>query len=354
MLVEEKYVEEVLRGGEEEFRTLVDRAQELEEFARGFGRRRKSRVPKPPPPDASARALNRIRALEAADLPEVTAFRHAFLASGLLTPERMREWIRRKARQETAYWSQRGSHGDWPLWFLPPGEKHADAVLVPDRGLFFQLAQAVQKLSQGPYYWPASQAVGFVLTGHEPEPPLMKARVAYSATPPFAPQRIVLDLDPRVHPQDVARWFAKHRTTSFGNPYHRPKTVGEKAAELAVFVAQVNDGRTWAEALAEWHRHHRKWRFDHRSDPVRAFAHHARISFKSVTGEKLIWKGARARTSEEEPLPPPDARLREAEPSWLRDAAAELAGQGIHIRLPKAGHGARTRSRRRSPHLGEP
>ena len=57
-------------------------------------------------------------------------------------------------------------------------------------------------------------------------------------------------------------------------------------ADLAVFVAERNDGRTWQLVLDEWNGLRGE-----RATSVAAFARKARSAYKTITGKSLVWKG---------------------------------------------------------------
>jgi len=68
-----------------------------------------------------------------------------------------------------------------------------------------------------------------------------------------------------------------------------PSTPGEP--DYAVFAGEVNDGRTWLDAMAEWNRRQP----GNRAESVKNFRRDCRQAYERVTGERLRWKGVKER-----------------------------------------------------------
>lgn len=69
----------------------------------------------------------------------------------------------------------------------------------------------------------------------------------------------------------------------------RTRPLTDQSARLAVFAFEINDGRTWADAMAEWNRRQSEPTYERRQ----LFARDCRQSYERVTGLPLTWKGGR-------------------------------------------------------------
>ncbi len=140
-------------------------------------------------------------------------------------------------------------------------------------------------------YGGGSEAVTFVLTG-EP-PPVHPARIGFTLRGQFtALSRITLDLSTRLADRSVAQIYARarrHDTVAEFVGTRPRKPMSQQHLTLAVFAAEVNDGRTWEAALGEWNRQHTDWR----KTSVPAFTRAAREAYERVTGCPLSWKRGR-------------------------------------------------------------
>jgi len=239
-------------------------------------------------PDATAIAANRIQALEAGRLAEVVEFRRRVLRGRLLQPNRMRQWIGDRDRRQQKYGM------GVQLDFVVPGEFHSGAVLVFPGSDLAQLVDAARAVSRQAG-WPIAQAVGFVLTGDVPAPSLLKAVSHYDGGGPvivdgravWRLSRITLEVDPRVRPPDVMRFYAALRRES----PKRTRTVSAETGDLAVFIAQANDGRTWKEARDAWVGEKGLQLIP----DVNRFIRDARQAFERVNKSPLTWRNPQGR-----------------------------------------------------------
>jgi hypothetical protein len=78
------------------------------------------------------------------------------------------------------------------------------------------------------------------------------------------------------------------------------RAVSEVVAAQAVFVAGVNDGRPWREAMRAWNKAHKEKTYSE----SRLFARDCRSAYERVTGRQLVWDGPRGKSA----LPHPDKR----------------------------------------------
>lgn len=102
--------------------------------------------------------------------------------------------------------------------------------------------------------------------------------------------RIVLAIHPSATREQVQQLFA---AALRGAPsIYRRRDVSPADAARAAFVAKVNDGRSWADALAAWNRSHRKLRRKASEHAWRTFSRDCRNAWRRVTGERLEWRGA--------------------------------------------------------------
>lgn len=275
-----------------------------------------------------AGALARILAAEAGRLPEVERFRREVLRGRLVELGGVGDWIRRAwARQGepthlvTAPLGGRGSiydgsgrprrrprldprrcpEGVHPRYRTltldyPGAGGVMDSVTVRAGGVLGQLRLIAQGLAER-YGWQEAQATGFVLTGVAPAPAL--GTVGLSLGGVSAAHRIRLEVSSRLSPKQVAKLYQEARQhfrseQLFGLPAETPRrALTAKHAELGVFAAQVNDGRSWGDALAEWNQEHSELRYW----DLRTFTRDCRQAFERITGEPLAWRGPRGRTA---------------------------------------------------------
>lgn len=334
LLVEDRYVQEVIDGEEGAFPQLMARYRKLLELASPAGRQEPR--PREIPPDHRLEALALVLAAEAAAYtppahkePVVPAFRREVLGGRLLSLEGVAAWIEHAAAAEAGEgramvlhlyldqvpadraqrwqyirgelarraqesekqaerrgigWAvemlaypQRAENGDWWTAF----------VLISSRtSTLGRLKQVADIL--GRYGWSEAEAVAFVLTGIPPRIP--KGRAAAGRRWP-APTRITLDVDPRLSRAEVAALYSQVRQQVFPG---RDKPMTEKMLRLAVFWAgyprrpgnpDLPEG-TWRACMTAWNREHTdrpEWHYE----DYRWFSRDARAALGRVT--RPVW-----------------------------------------------------------------
>ncbi|MDI3316579.1 MAG: hypothetical protein QJR14_02970 [Bacillota bacterium] len=126
------------------------------------------------------------------------------------------------------------------------------------------------------YGWSPFEAKLFVLTGEAPDLP--RARVVG-----MRGQRFIVEVDADVSPEELAGFWADIRHE------RRAPAMTAKSSELAVFIAQANDGRRWKAAMAEWTRLHPEWA----AKRLPNFIRDARYAYRRVMGRDLEWRGGK-------------------------------------------------------------
>ncbi len=139
--------------------------------------------------------------------------------------------------------------------------------------------------------WSEEQAVRFILTGFAENVP--KLRGAVRAGGLYGTHaRIVMDIDPRTSPTEVASLYAKWRAAlalMLGVRAYpdRDRPMKERTLALAVFVEENwQPGGSWRDLLASWNESHPAGRFpDGMQDPgANNFANHARQAWSRLSG----------------------------------------------------------------------
>jgi hypothetical protein len=240
-------------------------------------------------------------AAEAAALPQVLDFRREVLRGRLLSTPDVAAWVlrRREGEGRPTTWTRvprtdggeldpaaaEGAEGE-VLSFLGPDSPWPRSVFIRAGGTLRRLKSVAARLSAR-YPWTEGQGVGFVLSGSPPALP--RARATVHRRSRWEATIISLELSPRMSPRDVAELYRSVRTELLG-PGHRDRDIQNPArADLAVFAARVNDGRTWARAAAAWNEAHPSGAYP----DVRVFTRDAREAYRMVTGEPLAWRGKR-------------------------------------------------------------
>lgn len=277
------------------------------------------------PADRRGEALACIVADDAAQLPQVVSFRRDVLRGRLMSLEQIAPWVRRQAERggpathyarvpltekwtpavEGKLWPPRpGISYDLDLLHFPNPEKVVESVPVRAGGTLQRLL-AVAKFLARRHGWTEAYAVAFVLTGKTPAP--VQGRVTVTMRTPYsALSTLTMELSPRLNPAEVARLYQKARTGElFGPaapglragaalPAERVKAMSDEHCELAVFIAQANDGRSWGRALAEWNRR----RPEEKRESLPGFTRAAREAYQRVTGQPLEWQRKRGEHGE--------------------------------------------------------
>ncbi len=271
------------------------------------------------PKDERAFALARVLAAEAAQLPEVAAFRRNVLGGRLLRPEQIAAWIVRqtktqggKLRRPTCYvrvplsdsgelavWRPRsGFRYEVETLSYPPGTG-AWTNTVPIRAnTALACLKFIARQLERAFGWKEATAIAFALTDIPPVPTL--GAVTLKRGSRRAADRIQLEVSPRLGPRQIAKLYSGARSGAlFGreaSPEKPCRALTKKHTELGVFAARVNDGRSWRDALKEWNTRNGRCRYN----DVRTFTRDCRHAYQRITGDQLKWRGARNRRNARE------------------------------------------------------
>lgn len=184
----------------------------------------------------------------------VAAFRREVLGDRFVALERVGEWIRDQASRE------RPAGRPLLLAYGLPSAPHVYHEAVSPGGILDRLRKVSERLSDF-YGWQDAQATVFVLTGVTPRLSAIVGEIR-SKGPISARSRIVLTVDPKVTPAELARYYQSMRQ-HFGA---RMRRLSEKHARLAVFAAQQDEGESpdvqrqrWNEQCKAWKRP--SWRY---------------------------------------------------------------------------------------------
>lgn len=280
-----------------------------------YGKREEERLKRPreAPPDKRLAALGEIWAAEARREVGVMEFREKVLGGRLLTWEEASAWIKRQAQEQgrPTSWVRvplpdgyrpdtlRGLHwleafadlpdsvkATWPvarsteaLAYLADDEWVRE-VPVARSGVLGRLKALATRLTKRFPLWDEAQAVMFVLTDTAPR--LSKARIR-TALPSEGPPRIMLEVDARTSPDEVARFYAPARKevlSDAGAPA-KDKPMTEKHLHLAVYLAEHFE-TPWSRLMEAWNAEYPAWAY---SD-MRTFARDAKAAWCRVTGRK--------------------------------------------------------------------
>ncbi len=296
---------------------LIEEARKLEALLRDM-RENAVVIERAIPPDRRGTAATRILAAIARRQRNVAIFRQDVLAGELLTADQALAWVTDQVEIQgsaTTYvraplreaGTPSGAPAGRPILLkdwdrisqIPPGytvREEVDYLGFPKIG---QVAvsfdgplghlKVVAKDLERWLGWSESTGAWFVLTDETPPHlPVVKSRLEWGLVP--AASRIVLEVSPTLKPQQVAKLYSEMRSL-----YDLPPTraITEKHAELAVFANEVNDGRSWGNAMGKWNREHSA----HQYMQVRLFTRDCRQAYLRVTGMKLSWQGRKRRTA---------------------------------------------------------
>lgn len=239
------------------------------------------------PPDRRLEALAEILAAEARQLPEVQAFRREVLGGRLLSEEEVPEWITRLIEEE-GHKMREGKPWEYLSYTVPKDEWRRVVPIRKGVGKLWQLKTLCRKLCRRYPLWQEAQAVSFVLCDDIPLIPKARIQIQFSS---HFPPRIILNLDPRLSPEEVARIYAHYRAEVRSG---RDRPMSEKHLTLAVFVAENEEpGSTWTSLMKKWNEEHPEWAYQNRH----LFARDARAALRRVTGRfrkrKVVTTGPR-------------------------------------------------------------
>ena len=271
-------------AAERAFRGLIDRYRALsaeheeEQVAQRSAEERR---------DLRAQVQAQIVAFEAGRRADVQTFRSAHFGDPFdpLSPDETEAWIRARAGMPLRI--EAGGRTTRQILKFPTSDGGFDWVDVGGSAELTELAELADRLTAA-YTWSQGSAVAFVLTDRVPRLRGVQWGLrSHMVEPPADGLAITLEVPWRTSPQEVAQIYSEARRKFLGDvPRDRP--MEESGAYLAVFVAEVNDGREWAKAFEEWKR-----RFPDRASQyknVRAFSTAARGAYKRATGHTLTWR----------------------------------------------------------------
>ncbi len=134
----------------------------------------------------------------------------------------------------------------------------------------------------------------FVLTGIPPKPFLPSGWIRSGPCP--ALDTIQINVGPATGPDEVVRHFQKLKLRllelereRLGPKFSFGQKIKDTPIRLAMFAAQVNDGRTWDEARLAWNELYPQEKFG----PDEHFARDSRDAYLRITGKPLRWKRKR-------------------------------------------------------------
>lgn len=220
-------------------------------------------------PDTRLLFLSEILALEASRNPDVLSFREEVLGGELLEVDQVREWLE----------NQKEEHG--PRLII----RFADGGFIP-RSVSVRKSEPMHRLSVLAAVltrfcpWDKAEAVSFILCGRVPLVP--RARVHLPAYFALPYNRVQLDLDPHLAPQEVAALYRAVRKVAV---MQRDRPLSKRTLELTLFLARRPDLGPKT-LVKEWNRVFPEWAY---SDE-RSFARAAREGWRSLTRGKLSFR----------------------------------------------------------------
>lgn len=160
------------------------------------------------------------------------------------------------------------------------GHRVSHTVAVTAGGVLDELRVLSDTLGRA-YGWTPAQATVFVLT--DAVPLLEEVRVRTDRRDQPAASRIRLEVDPNVSPARVAEAYRQERQRLLVTA---PRPLGEKARELARFVAESEPELTWRDRLDAWNAAHPDWAY--RREHVQNFHRDATAARRRLLGGRLI------------------------------------------------------------------
>src|SRR5262249_28128945 len=135
--------------------------------------------------------------------------------------------------------------------------------------------------------WNEAEAVDLILCGCRPRTVLARAS---SVTKHWdrSQDSVQLEIDPSLSPARVAQIYLEARRKLRSVDQRR---LSERHAEMGGVATQVNDGRSWDAALAEWNARFPKWRVDR----VETFTRDSRKAFSRLMQRPIAWAGKKGR-----------------------------------------------------------
>jgi hypothetical protein len=279
-------------------RDLIDQYNSGRRLETRIHGKAEARVPRPTlPPDRRAYAVAEVLKIEAAAIPEVKQFRASRLASRLLAPQEVHDWVLdayRDAFLEAPPLTyvvvpEHDRAGEPVDWIRPELRyKHADepgsrSVRIGASGALAELKQIAGQL-ESLFNWKEEDASTFVLTGHVPVQPRARATSLLPRSG-RGQARMSLDISTRVSPADVASFYAKaRRHFEFA---HERRLDEEWRASLAPFAASARvRGLRWREAMNEWNKREPA----HTFTDYRTFQRACSRAYERTMGQPLRWR----------------------------------------------------------------
>jgi hypothetical protein len=200
------------------------------------------------PGDGRHHAVSFLLAREAADDPEVLAFRADMMGSRLLALDQVEDWVMEQVRKES---------GGRRVSTLEYVDGHGVPLRRPtvEDGALERLRRVGAKLVER-YGWENHEATTFVLTDLVPILEPIRAEIT-GGRPMRPPTRLVLEVDPSVSPSEVRKHYKALRRQLFPG---RVRQIEDKRLRLAVFVADHRD-QSWESLFMSWNDAHPDWAY---------------------------------------------------------------------------------------------
>ncbi|MBS4032645.1 MAG: hypothetical protein KGZ63_14685 [Clostridiales bacterium] len=324
-MIKHGYIDDAISEHEDIIEDILVIYRELEELQKD--KNKPQQTVREVPPDQRGIALSKILSIEAANDQQVKKFRESYLNNTLLTWDEAVSWIKQEKEKEgkpTTFvkipipstlnitldgepfeWLKKlaetplNERRTWPLNmevkildYLIPGDQWVHRFPVAFGGALDELRLLSENLSKR-YGWPAAAATIFVLSGIPYMLP--KARITTSINSYYpALSKITVQASPAVPVNEIMDIYTAARKKILG-PGKRDRAVTQQwRAELAVFVAEHNDGRSWRKAMELWNQQHpvkpKAKRmpgqgYEHPS----IFARDGRQAYEKITGKHLLW-----------------------------------------------------------------
>ncbi len=311
-LVERGFVDEALLV--ESMNSLIEEYQRLRAMQRTGRRRSGSPQPSELPPDERLNALSRWLARQAAERPDVRAFRDQDLDGKLLEPTQVSEWIESHVETDgtptpsltvtVPEGHEVEFYDDGYVGTSPPltisREMPAFGVRGPEilvcalpgiyggitkpvaRGGTLDILRGTAASLSDRFEWNESLATLFVLTGLVP--PIPRARIRYRFHPGLPTgERVLLDVDSSLSPKQVMDLYRRARTKLPFRQGQRYRSMETKAVALAEFFDTMQEG-SWKERMKTWNTEHSdpKWQYTE----VRNFARDCKHAARRLFGEE--------------------------------------------------------------------
>jgi hypothetical protein len=251
--------------------------------------RQESKVQPPPEGvqnDPRWPALAKIFALEAAERPDVRAWRDAHLPDGRPVPLQEGPGFLRELAQAEARASGAQIDTDPPetlalVWY-PRAAHHVVRVYGPREGAIGELAKLARALGgPGTYPWTEPDAVAFVVAGVAPPVEPIVATV-FASDGRAATTRISVEFDPRVPRNKILEAFELARQHPWVSDFDvSARPLRPETAELALVLARRRD-ETWRELREAWNREQPKRHYG----SEREFARDVKRAWERVVGAK--------------------------------------------------------------------